>query len=324
MPSVSIVIPTYNGSRYILQTIESVLQQTYRDYEIIVVDDGSNEDIKSLLKPFADKISYIRIENSGPAAARNKGIQVSKGEFLALLDHDDIWKPGNLQEKVDFLQRNPGSAMVYSYPELMDSEGNALHQEYPSVFPNGSVFEDLLLRNWITTFSCTLIRRSIFNRVGLLDERREIMSCDDYDMWLRIADVSSIVFSPDRQVRYRVHDTSLIKNYDISLKSTLAVFAKALNECNSASKLSDKKRASIIKQHLYNKYSGYATKFYYDRRDYTKARSLFRQCISLKPYILKNWKYFLICILPPSLIEKLRSLRNLFRLKRASLIRGDR
>ena len=310
MPVVSVVIPTYNGSRYILKTIESVLGQSYRDFEIIVVDDGSEENIRQLLEPLAGKVTYIRLTNYGPAAARNVGIRACGGEFVALLDHDDVWAVDNLWEKVEALQKNPDCAMVYSYPELIDADGAAITQEYPVFFPSGSVFENFLLRNWITTFSCTLIRKSVFEKVGFLDERREIMCCDDYDMWLRIADVGQILFSPDKNVYYRIHPQNLLKNYDISLNSTLAVFKKALKSCRSASMIPEKQLSRIVREHLYKKYWDYGYRYYYEKRNYRKTRELLRRCLMMKPFNLQNWKYFLICLIPPPILDRLRGIRR--------------
>jgi len=306
MPSISVVIPTYNGSMYILKTIESVLKQTCKDYEIIVVDDGSEEDIEGLLKPFANMISYIHLQNSGPAAARNTGIRASRGEFIALLDHDDVWEPDNLQGKVDILRGNPECAMIYSYPELIDCEGNRIPQEYPSVFPSGSVFEDFLQRNWITTFSCTLIRKSIFGVVGFLDERREVTCCDDYDMWLRIADVSCIKFFPDSSVNYRIHANNLFKNHDMSMNSHILIYKKALKESRTVERLPINKLSRIVRDHMYNLYHQYAFKYYYDRNHYIKTSELLWRCILLKPFVFIVWKYFLICLLPSVCVDKLR------------------
>jgi len=286
------------------------LKQTFNNYEIIVVDDGSQEDIEGLLKPYTNKVSYIRIQNSGPAAARNVGIKASKGEFIALLDHDDIWASDNLMDKLEILQKNPDCAMVYSYPELIDFEGKGLPQEYPSAFPSGLVFEDFLHRNWITTFSCTLIRKNIFDVVGILDARNEVTCCDDYDMWLRVADVYPIIFSPDKHVHYRIHDNNLMKNHDVSLHSHMTVFRKALKQSKTVASMSNKKHHGIIKEHMYRKYHQYAFKFYYDKANYKKTRDLLWRCILLKPFGFNVWKYFLICSLPSSFISRLRSVKN--------------
>lgn len=310
---VSVIIPTYNGSKYILSTVMSALNQTYSPIEVIVIDDGSIEDIASVLKPVYNRITYIRQDNSGPAAARNHGILVSTGSYIAFLDHDDIWASDNLQDKLAILKNNPEYSIVYSYPELIDTSGMPLPQEYPYIFPSGFVFEEFLLRNWITTFSATLIRKNIFDKVGMLDERPEITCCDDYDMWLRIADVDKIIFSPDKNVKYRIHEHNLLKNHNLSLSSHLNVFSKALKECRTVSQIPQKKLSRIVNEHLYNKYWSYAFKFYYDMSNYKTARKLLWHCVKLKPQTISNWVYLLLCSLPSPFIVRLRSAKSLMK-----------
>ena len=311
-PTVSVVIPTYNGSRYLIQTIESVLNQNWHDYEIIVVDDGSQDNIEALLTRYKDTVSVFRIENKGPAGARNVGIGLSAGEFVALLDHDDVWAPRNLESKVKILRQFPDCSMVYSYPGLIDSEGNSIPQDFPTYFPSGSVFEDFLLRNRIVSFSCTLVRKAIFDRVGLLDERRQITCCDDYDMWLRIADISPIAFSPDKEVSYRVHDGNLIKNLDMSLNSHLTVYRERLKESKSVVGLGRKKLSFITREHFFERYHLYAFKYYYDQTDYERSRALLWRCIMLKPFVPNVWLYLLICFLPTELTNTLRRWKKKF------------
>ncbi len=310
MSHVSVVIPTYNGSKYLIQTIESVLLQTFRDFELIVVDDGSDEDIEGLLLSYRDSIHYLRIENSGPAAARNAGIKLSKGEYIALLDHDDVWSPDNLYNKIRLLENHPDCAMVYSYPELIDSSGHAIPQEYPSCFPSGAVFEDFLLRNRIVTFSCVLFRKEIFERVGLLDDRREITCCDDYDMWLRITDVSPIVFSSDRSVYYRIHENNLVRNHDVSINSHMTIFRESLKNRKSIASISPKRLRNIVREHTYAKYCDYAYKYFYDKNNYIKCLKFLGICLLLKPMNLNNWKYFVICLLPSAIINKMRLIKQ--------------
>jgi len=107
MPKVSVIIPTYSYSKYIEKAINSVLAQTYRDFEIIVVDDGSTDNTRKIIETkYKDKVRYFYQENKGASAARNKGIKESKGEYLAFLDQDDLFHPLSLEKKVDFLNRN--------------------------------------------------------------------------------------------------------------------------------------------------------------------------------------------------------------------------
>lgn len=310
---ISVIIPTYNGGKYIISTIVSALNQTYSPIEIIVIDDGSTEDMADILKPVIGRIQYIRQENCGPAAARNHGIQESTGTYIAFLDHDDDWLPNNLRDKMAVMKKNPECVMIYSYPELIDASGQVLPYKYNFICPSGWVFEDFLIHNRIATFSTTLICRSIFDKVGMLDENQEITCCDDYDMWLRIADVDKIIYSPDKNVRYRIHEQNLLKNHNLSFTSHLNVFRKALKECRTVSQIPQKKLSTIVNEHLYVKNLVYAFNFYYDMSDYKMTRYLLWQCIVLKPYILKNWAYLLLCSLPQPFVARLRSVKSLIR-----------
>lgn len=310
---ISVVIPTYNGSKYLLSTVMSALNQSYSPIEVIVVDDGSTEDIAAVLNVVISRIKYIRQVNRGPAAARNHGIMASKGSYIAFLDHDDVWLPDNLKSKMEVLKNNPECAMVYSYPELIDAVGRTLPVNYHVICPSGSVFEDFLHHNRIATFSTTLIRRNIFERVGMLDESPEITCCDDYDMWLRITEVDRIIFSPDKSVKYRIHEQNLLKDHSLSFSSNINVFSKALRERSTVSQMAQKKLSNIVNEHLYIKYLVYAFNFYYDMCNYKMTRNLLWRCVQLKPYTLRNWAYLLLCSLPSPFITRLRSAKSVIK-----------
>jgi GT2 family glycosyltransferase len=169
---------------------------------------------------------------------------------------------------------------------------------------------DFLYRSWITTFSCTLIRRSAFDKVGLLDERREVMCCDDYDLWLRIAETSKILFGSDDFVYYRMHAGNLIKNYDQYLAAHLFVLGKALANSASLTGVPKSEIRATIQKNLYRKYRYFAFIHYYKTGDIKKARHLFWRAISLKPYMLNNAPYLLICCLPANLRVFLKKIKQ--------------
>ena len=309
-PQVTVIIPTFNGRRYIGKTIESILHQTFQDYEIIVVDDGSDEDLGHVLRPYSKSIKYVYTRNRGPAAARNLGIRLSRGKYIALMDHDDIWGIYNLNNKVGILERNTDCAMVYSYPEEIDAEGKVIEHEYPSSIPSGWVFTQFLVNNRITTFSATLIRKDIFLTVGLLDEQQIVTTCDDYDMWLKISDVSRVLFSPEKDVFYRIHDRNLLKNHNVNLNAHLHIYMRALRESKTAQIIPKNELTDIVKIHLYRIYNRFAFKYYYGKKDYTKARTLLWKCVRMQPSVVKNWVYLCICLLPPMFIDILRNMKS--------------
>ena len=210
-PRVSVIIPCYNTARFVAATVESVFSQTYRDYEVIVVNDGSPDtpELEHVLAPWRDKITYVHTENCGLAGARNNGIRASRGELIALLDSDDIWEPAFLQVLVDLFQKNPGIDVVYSDAVLFgvtDSPGQTLMTLFP---PREEVTFDSILssRAWVFVVSC-IVRREALSRVGGFDQN--LRYAEDLDLWLRIAHGGSkFLPCPQPLVRYRRRAGSL-------------------------------------------------------------------------------------------------------------------
>lgn len=309
-PTVSVIVPTYNGGHYLGATLDSVFKQTFPDLEVIVVDDGSTEDVQGVLRPHASRIRYVYSQNRGPAAARNLGFKLSHGKYVAFLDHDDLWSPTNLEDKVRILDANPCCGMVYSYPDLIDAQGGIIPHEHPSFYPAGWVFEDFLRRNRISTFSAALMRREVIEEVGLLDERRAVMTCDDYDLWLKIADVAEVHFSPEQDVYYRVHPDNLVKNLDQNLQAHMIVFLEALKNRQSVKAIPVQRLSRLIRQHCHEKYHIFANRYYYEKGDYRKACALWWRCLTLKPLELRTWIYLGICLFPRGVIKALRHIKQ--------------
>ncbi len=309
-PLVSVIIPTYNGTRYLAETVKSAINQTYSETEIIVVDDGSEEDIFRVLEPYSEYIKLFRIRNSGPAAARNFGIRNSKGKYIALLDHDDLWAPNNLEVCVSIMELHPNCGLVYSYPELIDENGTVIPNERPSYFPSGWVFKDFLLRNRITTFSCTLIRRKVFEEIGYLDESRKVMTCDDYNLWLRISLNYHVLFSEAVTVSYRIHPGNLAKNLNQNLSAHLVVFDRIIREALRKQVLNISEANEIVREHLLDRFRYFAFRYYYELGDYREARKLFARILLLRHINVETLVYYFLCLLPSWLRGSLKSLKK--------------
>jgi glycosyltransferase involved in cell wall biosynthesis len=183
-PFVSVVIPTYNYGRFVTAAVDSVLAQTFPAGEIIVVDDGSTDDTAERLRPYGDRIRYIRQENQGLPAARNTGIRAARGELIALLDSDDLWHPRKLELQVRHLAASPDTGLVAadSVPGL-EQGWPEVGTDAPLPFQSFSV-EDILVRSRFGP-SGVLVRKECFDTVGLFDPA--LRSAEDRDMWLRIA-----------------------------------------------------------------------------------------------------------------------------------------
>lgn len=205
---VSTIIPAYNAEGYIQEAIESVLSQTYKDIELIVVDDGSTDSTAEAVKNFSLKVEYMRhAKNMGPAAARNTGIRQAKGEYIAFLDADDVWMPTKIEEQIKLFESNKDLSLVYSNCYAINRSGRALGVLFnPVKLHRGRVFEKLLLDSFITT-SSVVIKKQVLNAIGMFDER--FLVSQDFDLYLRIAERYNINFVDRPLFKYRLNSDSL-------------------------------------------------------------------------------------------------------------------
>lgn len=185
MPKISVIIPTFNSGKYIKEAIESVLRQTYKDLEIIVCDDGSTDDTKKVLERYSEKIRYFFQKNNGPAAARNKGIEHAKGEFIAFLDADDEWLPEKLELQINEILKSDSVGLVTCGRYIIYENGNSIvFQPEINNLSKQSLLKTLVMKNVIGGGSSVLARKACFEKVGLFDEK--LLVSEDIDMWFRI------------------------------------------------------------------------------------------------------------------------------------------
>ncbi|MBW1802911.1 MAG: glycosyltransferase family 2 protein, partial [Deltaproteobacteria bacterium] len=183
MTDVSVIIPTFNRADRVPRAVSSVISQTFTDYEIIVVDDGSDDGTKDFLAQFHDNIRYIsHPKNIGVSAARNSGIKASRYPLIAFLDSDDYWLPKKLDLQVKFFRDDP-EAVACQTEEIWIRNGHRVNPRKKHLKPSGYIFEPSLKLCLISP-SAVMLRRSLFDKVGLFDE--EFPVCEDYDLWLRI------------------------------------------------------------------------------------------------------------------------------------------
>lgn len=185
-PQVSIIIPAYNTADLIAGCLDSVFSQTFRDFEAIVVNDGSPDtaQLEKVLEPYLSRIVYIRQENKRCAGARNTAIRAARGEFLAFLDSDDSWLPDHLAEQMKLLRKNPALDMVYANAILLgDPHRREFMQKCPS--EGNPSFSALIVEDCQVAVSTVVARKTSLVAAGLFDEK--LTRCDDYDMWIRAA-----------------------------------------------------------------------------------------------------------------------------------------
>jgi glycosyltransferase involved in cell wall biosynthesis len=190
MPRVSVIIPTRNRAYFLQQAIGSVLDQTFRDLEVIVVDDGSTDATPYVLQKWKDRIRVVRQENSGVSRARNTGIRAARGRYLSFLDSDDLWLKDKLEVQVRFLDANPQYAVCYT-DEVWVRRGRRVNPKKSHRKYSGWIY-DRCLPLCIISPSSALMRRGVLDAVGLFDENLPV--CEDYDLWLRVASRFPIFF----------------------------------------------------------------------------------------------------------------------------------
>ena len=196
MPLVSAIIPTYNRVSFVREAINSVLAQKYTDYEIIVVDDGSNDNTHAVLTALNQQIRIIRQPNLGVSAARNAGILAAKGTYLAFLDSDDLWQKNKLLHQIQFFQNHPAAKICYT-GETWIRNGRHINQTKNHTKYDGWIFEHLLPR-CIISASSIMFHREIIEKVGLFDTSLTV--CEDYDMWLRLGARFPIYLLPEEYI----------------------------------------------------------------------------------------------------------------------------
>jgi len=225
MSQISVVIPAYNAQHTILETINSVLQQTFSDWELIVINDGSTDKTLEVLETIKDaRLKVYSYENGGLPTARNRGIDLAKGEFISFVDADDLWTPDKLELQLQALEQNLSAGVAYSWTICMDNNGNSFHPGVAESF-QGNVYANLLVGNFIASGSNVLIRKQAIESVGYFDEN--LKSCEDWDYWLRLATQWDFVVVPKPQIIYRLSPGAMSSKLDVMEKYQTLVLERA-------------------------------------------------------------------------------------------------
>ena len=229
-PTVSVVMPTYNHAAFIGEAIKSVLAQTYGDFELIVVDNYSEDDTESIVRGFNDpRIEYLKFSNNGViAASRNAALKQARGEFIAFLDSDDTWTPDKIEIQLKHLEANPNVALVCG--SLVTRRNNAPFDTAggPSTAGLAGFSYNWLLDRSFIFCSSVMVRREVIDDVGLFDEDPEMVSSEDWDLWLRIARKHRLTLLGKQLGSYRVHgsnvsiDSRKIRRIECVLRKHLA------------------------------------------------------------------------------------------------------
>ncbi len=290
---VAVVIPCYNGERFLAEAIESVLRQTQPAFEIVVVDDGSTDGSRGIMESYGDRVRIIGQPNSGLPAARNAGIRASGGQFLAFLDADDWWREDFLEKMSDALRRNEAGIAYCGWQNvgLPGARGRPFvppdYEEVPSKL-------ECLFRSPCWPVHAALVRREIVESVGGFDPQWR--SCEDFAFWLRTATMHRLVRVPEVLAFYRFHGNQMVGKRDAIAINHWMVQKDYLAGCPEAAERLGKER---IRELTFGELLRKGYECYWER-DLEPARAIFRAVMRMGYGRASDWKYMLPALLPLS------------------------
>ncbi len=224
---ISVIIPTYNREVTLERAIKSVLDQTYKNFELIVIDDGSTDNTSQIIDKYSGKIRYFSKLHAGVSSARNLGLEKSEGTWVSFLDSDDYWLPGKLERQIEYLTNHPGM-MILQTEEQWIRNGVPVNPMKKHKKRSGWIFR-YCLPLCIVSSSAVLIHQKVFNDVGVFDESFPV--CEDYDLWLRIATKYQIGLIPEKLiVKTGGHADQLSRKYWGMDRFRVRALEKVLNE----------------------------------------------------------------------------------------------
>jgi glycosyltransferase involved in cell wall biosynthesis len=301
MPKISVIIPTYNRAEFVQSAIQSVLGQTFQDFEILVVDEisqalYSNDNTRDAVNSFGDRrVKYLRIERKGVSPARNLGITNSNGKYIAFLDDDDEWLPQKLKLQVDLLE-NSRSVIggVYTGLVVVDrSTGLILRRVVPK--KRGNLLDDLCIENCVGTASTVLLRRECLQKVGVFDEG--IVFGEDYDLWIRISREFHFECIEEPLVRYSVHMNNSLSNHEKRISGIEALIKKYGPWFASNRKYHSHRYLSLGVAYCYN-------------GNLTKGREALIKAIKIYPYQPRHYFNFGLSLLGAESFKKIKTAKE--------------
>jgi len=300
-PTVSVIIPTYNRAHLIGRSIQSVLNQTYQDFELIIVDDGSTDNTEEVIKKFQEhdkRTKYIKHnKNKGGSAARNTGIKNAKGKYIAFLDSDDEWLIGKLKRQMKFIKNSSSEVGVF-YTGFIYK--NVLNRDtWKKYIPSkrGWIFEDILTENCVGTTSTVLIKSRCFEKAGLFNEN--LPSCQDWEMWIRIAKEYQFDFIEDPLVRYYIHKSRISTDLKAKINGIMIIINEFSGEFIS--------RKNIYSQHHFN-----IGNLYCQMGNMKKGRELFLKAIKLYPFNLNYFIYLVSALINQDIYMKFARIKRIW------------
>lgn len=264
MPKVTVVIPAYNAMPYLPKTLSSVLTQTFTDFEVLIINDGSKDEIIEWSNLITDqRVKVISQENQGLSNARNTGIQNANGKFIALLDADDLWHSDKLEKQVNYLETHPEVGLVYTWVEMFYDD-QTTRSKYLSPEVEGEALAEILIKNIVTCGSTPLIQQESFSQVGLFDEK--LSSSADWDMWIRIASKYHFGVVRENLVYYRQHNKNMSRDIQKMFAEAEVVIEKGFDL--APQDLRDKKKEAYSNTCLYLAWTAFDNGYDKESREY--------------------------------------------------------
>lgn len=296
MLKVSVVIPAHNAMTYLPETLESVLQQTFTDFEVLIVNDGSSDNIVEWAKSLKDKrIKLISQSNQGVSKARNTAINAASAEYIAFLDADDLWQPTKLEKQVKFLDDNPTVGLVTTWATLINEQGKHL-SEVKIDFPQGNIRKNIIEFNIIPCGSIPMVRSNCFKTSGLFDPT--LRFGEDWEMWAQIAADYDFGLIKECLVCYRQHLKNSSNNYQKILPDFDKLVEKIFNSVSD--ELQPIKEKTYGRMHLYIAWKSL------ENKDYQEAKKFCSRAIKHYPQLqyTKNYMYLKLLIFAKSKVNK--------------------
>jgi len=301
---ISVIIPTYNCDKYICEALDSVLHQTYSDYEIIVIDDGSTDTTREIIENKFQTVRYYYVENNGVAAARNLGILMAQGELIAFLDADDKWLPEKLEKQVALFEANKNVSMVFTENYFFNEQGISEFSANKKIrLMHGNIVRNIFLNSYVVT-STVMVRRSVFDHVGMFEE--ELSVAEDDNMWMRIGFKYGIALLDEKLVMYRMTAGSLSSDFNaliIGGNKQIEILQIRYSELYDSlgSFTIRKKYADLYYSQAYRDFT---------QGNYATSRTRFIDSFTNYPFRLRSLLYIFSTYLPSQTVEMIRGMKR--------------
>jgi len=287
---VSVIIPTFNRAKYIGEAIDSVLAQTYPVSEIIVIDDGSTDRTKDIVRKYGHPVKYVFQENRGPSSARNMGLRMAQGNYIAFIDSDDMWEPDKVEIQIDFFRKYPQVDFVFGHMANFSSsdsshEPEILNKRVCRYFKENyrspeRALDYLMIENVIPT-PTVMFKSNCLKTVGFFNEN--LFCTEDFDFWLRFVYHCRIGFIDRIFIRRRLHATNIINDYLLRFQSKLTVLEAFGRKYPDLPKSTKRELRRAIRKTNYRLGS-----YYFKLRDFDNSFRFLKRAF---PHYLLNWKY---------------------------------